>query len=134
VTWWIRKPEQLDYLSEPDLFHDLFGHVPLLMNPVFADYMQAYGRGGVKAHAIGPEALVNLTRLYWYTVEFGLIKQADGLRIYGSGIVSSKGERSTAWNRRAQPHRLRPRADHAHALPHRHVPEDLLSSSTATSS
>jgi phenylalanine-4-hydroxylase len=92
VTWWIRKPEQLDYLSEPDLFHDLFGHVPLLMNPVFADYMQAYGRGGVKAHAIGPEALVNLTRLYWYTVEFGLIRQADGLRIYGSGIVSSKGE------------------------------------------
>ena len=92
VTWWIRKPEQLDYLSEPDLFHDLFGHVPLLMNPVFADYMAAYGRGGVKAHAIGPEALVNLTRLYWYTVEFGLIRQDDGLRIYGSGIVSSKGE------------------------------------------
>ncbi|MBP6597342.1 MAG: phenylalanine 4-monooxygenase, partial [Arenimonas sp.] len=92
VTWWIRKPEQLDYLAEPDLFHDLFGHVPLLMNPVFADYMAAYGRGGVKAHAIGPEALVNLTRLYWYTVEFGLIRQADGLRIYGSGIVSSKGE------------------------------------------
>jgi phenylalanine-4-hydroxylase len=92
VTWWIRKPEQLDYLAEPDLFHDLFGHVPLLMNPVFADYMQAYGRGGVKAHGIGPEALVNLTRLYWYTVEFGLIQQEDGLRIYGSGIVSSKGE------------------------------------------
>jgi phenylalanine-4-hydroxylase len=92
VTWWIRKPEQLDYLSEPDLFHDLFGHVPLLMNPVFADYMAAYGKGGVKAHAIGPEALVNLTRLYWYTVEFGLIRQPDGLRIYGSGIVSSKGE------------------------------------------
>ena len=92
VTWWIRTPEQLDYLAEPDLFHDLFGHVPLLMNPVFADYMQAYGRGGVKAHAIGPDALVNLTRLYWYTVEFGLIRQPDGLRIYGSGIVSSKGE------------------------------------------
>jgi phenylalanine-4-hydroxylase len=92
VTWWIRKPEQLDYLAEPDLFHDLFGHVPLLMNPVFADYMQAYGRGGVKAHGIGQDALVNLTRLYWYTVEFGLIRQPDGLRIYGSGIVSSKGE------------------------------------------
>jgi phenylalanine-4-hydroxylase len=104
VTWWIRKPEQLDYLSEPDLFHDLFGHVPLLMNPVFADYMEAYGRGGVKAHGIGPDALVNLTRLYWYTVEFGLIRQPDGLRIYGSGIVSSKGEsihclESTAPNR-----------------------------------
>ncbi len=92
VTWWIRKPEQLDYLAEPDLFHDLFGHVPLLMEPVFADYMQAYGCGGVKAHGIGADALVNLTRLYWYTVEFGLIREPDGLRIYGSGIVSSKGE------------------------------------------
>ena len=92
VTWWIRKPEQIDYISEPDLFHDLFGHVPLLLNPVFADYMQAYGCGGVKAHGIGAEALTNLTRLYWYTVEFGLIRQDEGLRIYGSGIVSSKGE------------------------------------------
>jgi len=92
VTWWIRRPEQLDYLSEPDLFHDLFGHVPLLMNPVFADYMQAYGRGGVKAHGIGADALAELTRLYWYTVEFGLINTADGLRIYGAGIVSSSGE------------------------------------------
>ena len=92
VTWWIRKPEQMDYLSEPDLFHDLFGHVPLLLNPVFADYMQAYGRGGMKAFAIGPEALARLTRLYWYTVEFGLIATPDGVRIYGSGIVSSRGE------------------------------------------
>ncbi|HET7777730.1 MAG TPA: phenylalanine 4-monooxygenase [Rudaea sp.] len=92
VTWWIRKPEQIDYIAEPDLFHDLFGHVPLLLNPVFADYMQAYGCGGVKAHGLGAEALVNLTRLYWYTVEFGLIRQSNGLRIYGSGIVSSKGE------------------------------------------
>jgi phenylalanine-4-hydroxylase len=92
VTWWIRTPAQLDYLSEPDLFHDLFGHVPLLMNPVFADYMQAYGRGGVKAHGIGAEALAQLTRLYWYTVEFGLIREPGGLRIYGSGIVSSGGE------------------------------------------
>ena len=92
VSWWIRRPDQLDYIEEPDLFHDLFGHVPLLMIPAFADYMQAYGKGGVKAHGIGPEALQNLTRLYWYTVEFGLIRQHDGLRIYGSGIVSSKGE------------------------------------------
>jgi len=104
VSWWIRKPDQLDYLSEPDLFHDLFGHVPLLLNPVFADYMQAYGKGGMKAHAIGPEALMNLTRLYWYTVEFGLIRTDEGLRIYGAGIVSSKGESiysidSTAPNR-----------------------------------
>ncbi len=92
VSWWIRRPDQIDYIEEPDLFHDLFGHVPLLMLPVFADYMQAYGRGGVKAHGIGPEALQMLTRLYWYTVEFGLIRQKGGLRIYGSGIVSSKGE------------------------------------------
>ena len=92
VTWWIRKPEQMDYLSEPDLFHDLFGHVPLLMDPVFADYLECFGHGGVKAHGIGEEALMLLSRLYWYTVEFGLIRQDDGLRIYGSGIVSSKGE------------------------------------------
>ncbi|MGH8123545.1 MAG: phenylalanine 4-monooxygenase [Rudaea sp.] len=97
VTWWIRRPEQIDYISEPDLFHDLFGHVPLLLNPLFGDYIQAYGAGGVKAHGLGAEALVNLTRLYWYTVEFGLIRERDksgddGLRIYGSGIVSSKGE------------------------------------------
>jgi phenylalanine-4-hydroxylase len=92
VSWWIRKPDQLDYLSEPDLFHDMFGHVPLLLNPVFADYMQAYGRGGMKAFKIGPEALTNLARLYWYTVEFGLMNTDEGLRIYGAGIVSSKGE------------------------------------------
>ena len=92
VTWWIRRPDQIDYISEPDLFHDLFGHVPLLMNPVFADYMQAYGAGGVRASGFGAESLANLTRLYWYTVEFGLIATAEGLRIYGAGILSSKGE------------------------------------------
>ena len=92
VSWWIRRPDQIDYIEEPDLFHDLFGHVPLLMEPMFADYLQAYGRGGVKAHGIGPDALMQLARLYWYTVEFGLIRQADGLRIYGAGIVSSRGE------------------------------------------
>jgi len=92
VTWWIRTPEQIDYISEPDLFHDLFGHAPLLMNPVFADYMQAYGAGGVRASTFGSEPLSNLTRLYWYTVEFGLIDTPAGLRIYGAGILSSKGE------------------------------------------
>ncbi len=92
VTWWIRRRDQLDYLAEPDLFHDLFGHVPMLMEPMFADYMQAYGQGGVKAHAIGPDAITQLSRLYWYTVEFGLIREAQGLRIYGAGILSSKGE------------------------------------------
>lgn len=92
VTWWIRRPEQIDYISEPDLFHDLFGHVPLLLLPVFADYMQAYGEGGLKAARYGSEPLTELTRLYWYTVEFGLIQTAAGLRIYGSGILSSKSE------------------------------------------
>lgn len=92
TTWWIRRKDQLDYLSEPDLFHDLFGHVPLLLNPIFADYMEAYGKGGVKATALGPDALKRLTRLYWYTVEFGLLQTPEGLRIYGAGIVSSKGE------------------------------------------
>ncbi len=89
-TCFIRTRAQLDYLQEPDIFHDIYGHVPLLMNPVFADYMQAYGQGGQKALGLG--ALHNLARLYWYTVEFGLIETGDGLRIYGSGILSSKGE------------------------------------------
>jgi len=92
VTWWIRRPDQIDYISEPDLFHDLFGHVPLLMLPIFANYMQAYGEGGLKAASYGDEPLTELTRLYWYTVEFGLINTPDGLRIYGAGIQSSKGE------------------------------------------
>ncbi len=90
VTWWIREPEQMDYLQEPDAFHDIYGHVPLLMNPVFGDYMQAYGEGGLKALKLN--ALNYLARLYWYTVEFGLIRTKEGLRIYGSGIVSSRGE------------------------------------------
>src|SRR5690349_10204447 len=89
-TCFIRTRAQLDYLQEPDIFHDIYGHVPLLMNPVFADYMQAYGQGGLKALRLG--ALHYLARLYWYTVEFGLIRTGEGLRIYGSGIVSSKGE------------------------------------------
>jgi phenylalanine-4-hydroxylase len=83
----IRKPEELDYLEEPDVFHDVFGHVPLLLNPTFADYMQAYGEGGLKAHRLN--ALSHLARVYWYTVEFGLIRDPEGLRIYGAGIVSS---------------------------------------------
>ena len=86
----IRKPEQLDYLQEPDIFHDVFGHVPLLAHPVFADYMQAYGQGGLRALKYG--AIHKLARLYWYTVEFGLIRDSDALRIYGAGIVSSHGE------------------------------------------
>jgi phenylalanine-4-hydroxylase len=86
----IRKPEQLDYLQEPDIFHDVFGHVPMLTDPVFADYMQAYGEGGRRAMGLG--RLHNLARLYWYTVEFGLLQTPAGLRIYGAGIVSSLAE------------------------------------------
>ena len=83
----IRTRETFDYIQEPDVFHDVFGHVPMLADPVFADYLEAYGRGGVRAMELG--ALKQLGRLYWYTVEFGLIREPEGLRIYGSGIVSS---------------------------------------------
>ena len=86
----IRRPDQLDYLQEPDVFHDVFGHVPMLADPVFADYMVAYGKGGQRAGSLG--ALKRLARLYWYTVEFGLVREDGRLRIYGSGIVSSHGE------------------------------------------
>ncbi|WP_421731269.1 phenylalanine 4-monooxygenase [Brevundimonas sp.] len=86
----IRKPDQLDYIQEPDIFHDVFGHVPMLTDPDFADYMQAYGKGGQRAASLG--LLPQLARLYWYTVEFGLAQSPQGLRIYGAGIVSSATE------------------------------------------
>ena len=86
----IRRPDQLDYLQEPDVFHDVFGHVPLLANPVFADYMEAYGKGGQRAAQVG--AIDKLARLYWYTVEFGLVRSGEGLKLYGAGIVSSYTE------------------------------------------
>ncbi|WP_109809181.1 phenylalanine 4-monooxygenase [Sphingosinithalassobacter portus] len=86
----IRRPDQLDYIQEPDVFHDVFGHVPMLADPRFADYLEAYGRGGLRALDLG--MLKQLGRLYWYTVEFGLVREAEGLRIYGSGIVSSAAE------------------------------------------
>jgi phenylalanine-4-hydroxylase len=86
----IRRPDQLDYLEEPDVFHDVFGHVPMLTDPTFADYMKAYGEGGLRAMRLG--RLHNLARLYWYTVECGLMQTREGLWIYGAGIVSSRGE------------------------------------------
>ena len=86
----IRGADQLDYLQEPDVFHDVFGHVPMLADPVFADYCVAYGKGGQRALGLG--GLGYLSRLYWYTVEFGLIADPEGLRIYGAGIVSSASE------------------------------------------
>jgi len=99
----IRRADQLDYLQEPDVFHDVFGHVPMLADPVFADYIQAYGRGGLRSLGFG--ALHKLARLYWYTVEFGLIREDGGLRIYGSGIVSSFGESRFALDD-PSPHRI----------------------------
>jgi phenylalanine-4-hydroxylase len=90
VTVWLREPEEFDYIAEPDVFHDFFGHVPLLFNPVFADHLQEYGKGGLKAMPL--DGLTNLGRLYWYTIEFGLIRTEAGLRAYGAGILSSGGE------------------------------------------
>ena len=90
VTVWLRNPDEFDYIVEPDIFHDFFGHVPLLFNETFADYLEAYGKGGVKAK--GLNALNYLARLYWYTVEFGLIETPHGLRTYGAGVLSSGGE------------------------------------------
>ena len=99
----IRRPDQLDYLEEPDVFHDVFGHVPMLADPVFADYLEAYGKGGQRA--MQHDALKWLGRLYWYTVEFGLIAEPEGLRIYGSGIVSSYAESRFALDD-PSPHRI----------------------------
>ncbi len=86
----IRRADQLDYLQEPDVFHDVFGHVPMLADPVFADYVVAWGQGGLRSMQF--DSIHRLARLYWYTVEFGLIEEPEGLRIYGSGILSSGGE------------------------------------------
>jgi monomeric phenylalanine-4-hydroxylase len=99
VTDWIRKPEEFDYVVEPDVFHDLFGHVPLLFVPAFADYMQAYGAGGLKASRL--DACELLARLYWYTVEFGLIRHGAGpARLW---------RRHPELGRRTAPQRERPR-------------------------
>jgi phenylalanine-4-hydroxylase len=86
----IRTPEQLDYLQEPDVFHDVFGHVPLLAHPAYADYMQAYGEGGLRSMRF--DSLNMLSHLYWYTIEFGLMRESGALRLFGAGIVSSYGE------------------------------------------
>ena len=88
---WIRRRDQLDYLEEPDMFHDIFGHIPLLANATYADFMQQFGALGVKyQHA--PEAVIMLERLYWFTIEFGLIMEDGAPKIYGAGIASSYGE------------------------------------------
>lgn len=86
----IRRPDQFDYIEEPDIFHDVFGHVPLLTQQRYADYLAEYGRVGLMAAERG--ALHRLARLYWYSVEFALARTPDGLRIVGAGIASSPGE------------------------------------------
>ena len=86
----IRPENEFDYLQEPDIFHDIYGHVPMLADPTFADFMEAYGKGGKRALELNQ--LHNLARLYWYTVEFGLIREDGNLRIYGAGILSSAKE------------------------------------------
>jgi len=99
----IRGAHELDYLEEPDVFHDVFGHVPMLMHPVIADFIQAYGQGGLRAQKRGK--LAELARVYWYTVEFGLVRQGGGTRIYGAGIASSFSE-STFAVQSASPNRI----------------------------
>jgi phenylalanine-4-hydroxylase len=107
----IRGADQLDYLQEPDVFHDVFGHVPMLMHPVMADFIQLYGQAGLRAQRIGK--LTELARVYWYTVEFGLVKEQvqgnsgveDALRIYGAGIASSFTE-SVFSVQSPSPHRI----------------------------
>ncbi|MEO0681919.1 MAG: phenylalanine 4-monooxygenase [Pseudomonadota bacterium] len=99
----IRPEREMDYLEEPDIFHDVFGHAPLLANPVYADFMEAYGKGGRRAMELG--RLNNLARLYWYTVEFGLVRSEGGLKLFGAGIMSSAAESVFALEDGA-PHRV----------------------------
>ncbi|MBB3212530.1 phenylalanine-4-hydroxylase [Herbaspirillum sp. Sphag1AN] len=103
VTVWLREAHEFDYIVEPDVFHDFFGHVPLLFNSVFADHLQEYGKGGLKALKL--DGLGLLARLYWYTIEFGLIESPQGLRVYGAGILSSGGEIEHCL-RNSQPRRI----------------------------
>lgn len=88
---WLRSREQLDYLEEPDMFHDSFGHMPLLIDPTYAAFMERFGKMGVQ-HLKTPGVTTALQRLYWFTVEFGLMKGATNTEIYGAGILSSFGE------------------------------------------
>jgi len=102
ATTWLRKMEELDYLEEPDMFHDVFGHVPLLSNQDFVNFLSALSSIALKH--IDNEWIVEIvSRLYWYTVEFGLIKTEKGMRIYGAGILSSSGESVYCLSEKAQP-------------------------------
>ncbi len=94
VTRWLREEHELDYLVEPDIFHDFFGHVPMLLDPAIAEFLAAYGSGGKRAMEFN--ALEMLARIYWYTIEFGLIDEGAGLKVFGAGIISSAGETAYA--------------------------------------
>jgi len=94
TTLTVRPREQLDYLPEPDIFHDVFGHVPLHADPVFADFLQRFGR--LAAAAETDEHVTALARLFWFTVEFGLIREGGEVKLYGSGLISSHGDGANA--------------------------------------
>jgi phenylalanine-4-hydroxylase len=94
TTITVRPLEKLDYLPEPDIFHDVFGHVPLHTNPYLADFLQRFGQAGLAAET--EEELTGLSRLFWFTVEFGLIREAGQIRLFGSGLMSSVGESAHA--------------------------------------
>ncbi|WP_404480245.1 phenylalanine 4-monooxygenase [Novosphingobium sp. BL-52-GroH] len=99
VTRWLREEHELDYLVEPDVFHDFFGHVPMLLDPAIADFLELYGKAGARAMAM--DALDMLARIYWYTIEFGLVREEGGLKVFGAGIISSSGETRFAIEDRA---------------------------------
>jgi phenylalanine-4-hydroxylase len=90
VTVWLREESEFDYIVEPDIFHDFFGHVPMLFTPIYADHLEAYGHGALKAKRLG--GLDWLARLYWYTIEFGLIREGGKILAYGAGVLSSPKE------------------------------------------
>ena len=90
----VRPREQLDYLPEPDIFHDVFGHVPLHADPVFADFLQGFGE--VAARAESEEDVRRMARLFWFTVEFGLVREDGEVKVYGSGLISSHGDAANA--------------------------------------
>lgn len=100
---WLRSMGKLDYLEEPDMFHDTFGHIPLLGNPAYSEFMQKFGQLGME-FVNDADKLRQLQRLYWYTIEFGLIKEENDLRIYGAGILSSFGETNSALNPKLKQH------------------------------
>ena len=125
VTVWLRKPEEFDYIVEPDVFHDFFGHVPLLFDQVYADHLHEYGKGGLKAMRL--DAVKWLARLYWYTIEFGLMKTSRGVRAYGAGLLSSGGELAYCVDDpAAAAAAVRAGADHAQRIQHRPLPGNLL--------